>query len=458
MGGNSSTRRVSFESDENDNVMVVKGVRLSENVINRMREPTAPLKPKQEPAHPLSPLLQKPPPSDPKVSLPHSKVETVTHPPLASPPPPPPQPQPEQVPAPTVIDIVLPIPPPSAPASPPASAAFEPDNVSACASASASPNDPIAPTVPPTPPATLAPPVPDVSSSAPSMLPVTIEPILSPVPHPSPHPAEPATPPPRPASGDTLSQQHVEPPSIPPLLETIAPCEPVTPPSQPSVETVSPAPVPEPSPVPPAASAVDEEALRKKITDELQKGLEQERAKAERDLLSWLEAEKARSSAQVQAEAQSHVRSEVSRLLSAERDAAQQSVQQAILKEKIAAEDEQRRVNIYAKKLASKEADLNRQEAFYRDQVARLEEWSAEIYKITTDNYHKAADQVNAKYKRYEWHPVCADLQGQILACYKENAGKTLLCSNLAAKYLECVNSAKQTGKFAASWTEDITC
>ncbi|KAM8882858.1 coiled-coil-helix-coiled-coil-helix domain containing 3a isoform 2-T2 [Synchiropus picturatus] len=310
MGGNSSTRRVSFESDENDNVMVVKGVRLSENVINRMREPTAPLKPKQEAAHPLSPLLQKPPPSDPKVSLPHSKVETVTHPPLASPPPPPPPPPPQ--------------------------------------------------------------------------------------------------------------------------------------PEQPSVETVSPAPVPEPSPVPPAASAVDEEALRKKITDELHKGLEQERAKAERDLLSWLEAEKARSSAQVQAEAKSHVRSEVSRLLSAERDAAQESVQQAILKEKIAAEDEQRRVNIYAKKLASKEADLNRQEAFYRDQVARLEERSAEIYKITTDNYHKAADQVNAKYKRYESRPVCADLQGQILACYKGNVGKTLLCSNIAAKYLECVNSAKQ--------------
>lgn len=46
--------------------------------------------------------------------------------------------------------------------------------------------------------------------------------------------------------------------------------------------------------------------------------------------------------------------------------------------------------------------------------------------------------------RRYEIYPVCADLQGQILACYKENAGKTLNCSNIAALYLQCVNNAKQ--------------
>lgn len=40
--------------------------------------------------------------------------------------------------------------------------------------------------------------------------------------------------------------------------------------------------------------------------------------------------------------------------------------------------------------------------------------------------------------------PVCADLQSQILNCYKENAGKTLLCSSLASLYMQCVNDAKQ--------------
>jgi len=46
--------------------------------------------------------------------------------------------------------------------------------------------------------------------------------------------------------------------------------------------------------------------------------------------------------------------------------------------------------------------------------------------------------------RRYEISPVCTDLQGQILKCYKENAGKTLLCSNIASLYMQCVNRAKQ--------------
>ncbi|GAA6075011.1 coiled-coil-helix-coiled-coil-helix domain containing 3a isoform X1, partial [Tachysurus ichikawai] len=44
----------------------------------------------------------------------------------------------------------------------------------------------------------------------------------------------------------------------------------------------------------------------------------------------------------------------------------------------------------------------------------------------------------------YEISPVCADLQEQIMKCYRENAGKTLLCSNIASLYMQCVNSAKQ--------------
>ncbi|TTG93067.1 Plexin-A4 [Bagarius yarrelli] len=46
--------------------------------------------------------------------------------------------------------------------------------------------------------------------------------------------------------------------------------------------------------------------------------------------------------------------------------------------------------------------------------------------------------------RRYEISPMCADLQGQILTCYRENAGKTLLCSNIASLYMQCVNNAKQ--------------
>ncbi|KAG7258165.1 hypothetical protein CRUP_033565, partial [Coryphaenoides rupestris] len=43
---------------------------------------------------------------------------------------------------------------------------------------------------------------------------------------------------------------------------------------------------------------------------------------------------------------------------------------------------------------------------------------SAQLYKVTTENYHKAADQLSARFKRYEAYPVCTDLQSQILQCY----------------------------------------
>ncbi|XP_031714729.1 coiled-coil-helix-coiled-coil-helix domain containing 3a isoform X1 [Anarrhichthys ocellatus] len=334
MGANSSTRRVSFESDENENISVVKGIRLSENVINRMREPDAPPKLQHAPSPPTltpSPLLR---------------------------------------PVPPLFDPITSLPPP----------------------------------------------------------PPLVEPV-----------APPAPPPPAPSATETVA------------------APPPPPKKQPPVDPVSLAPVPEPVvvpesvsvPPPPAAAAVDEEALRKKLTDELFKSLEQDRAKAEQELQAWVEAEKARAAAQAQDDAQSMVQAEVSRILSVERAAGQESIQQAVIRERIATEDDKLRAQLYeigrkAKQLGAREADLNKQDAFYRGQVARLEERSADFYKVTTENYYKAADQVNAKFKRYEAYPVCADLQGQILACYKDNVGKTLNCSNIAALYLQCVNNTKQ--------------
>ncbi|XP_078138157.1 coiled-coil-helix-coiled-coil-helix domain containing 3a isoform X3 [Centroberyx gerrardi] len=346
MGANNSTRRVSFESDENDNITVVKGIRLSENVINRMREPVVPPQPQSLP-HATTP----PPPP----------VASLTPSPLLRPVPPP-------------FDLVTSLPPPPL----------------------------VEPIVPPAPP----PPAPSATETV----------------------VAPAPPPPQPPR----EQPPVEPVSPIAVPEPVAVPEPLAVPESFAV------------PPPPAAPAVDEEALRKKITDELYKGLEQERAKAERELQAWLEEEKAHASALAQAEAQSRVQDEVSRILTVERAVAQEGLQHAIMRERVTAEDERLRAQLYAKQLEAREAELKKQDAFYREQVAKLEERSAQFYKVTTENYHKAADQVNAKFKRYEVYPVCADLQGQILKCYRENTGQTLHCSNIAAQYLQCVNNAKQ--------------
>ncbi|XP_077450354.1 coiled-coil-helix-coiled-coil-helix domain containing 3a isoform X2 [Stigmatopora argus] len=403
MGANNSTRRVSFESDENDNITVVKGIRLSENVINRMREPSKAPHPKPVPP-PFDPIPSFPPPPSP----PAPPQETVA----------PPPPQPVQVEAPTIIDMVL----PSASLPADVSPAFEPSTapppfVEPVTTTFPSPSDPPACTPLPA----------SVDSVAPLSEPLSPLAFL-------------------PSESDSLSclpasePVAILPPPSPQPQVTVPP--PPPPPPQLAAKSESTVPVPEASPI---APTIDEEAVKKRISDELSEGLEKQRVKAERDLQAWLEAEKSRASAQSQADAKRHVEDEVTRILSAERAAAEGSIHQAVIRERIASEDEKLRVQRYAKQLEAKEADLSKQDAFYREQVARLEEKSAEFYKVTTENYHKAADQVNAKFKRYDTFPMCTDLQGQILACYKENAGKTLLCSNIAAMYLECVNNAKQT-------------
>ncbi|KAG7513486.1 hypothetical protein JOB18_009483 [Solea senegalensis] len=242
MGANNSTRRVSFESDENENVTVVKGIRLSENVINRMREPVTPPKRQQAPspppskAPPLTPLLRPVPPL----------LEPITSLPPLSP----------------LVELAPPAPPPSAP--------------------------------------------------------FVTEPVATP-------PAPPPQPP----------QEKV-------------PVEPVSPAPAPE-PVVVPESSPAPPPPPPPPPVVDEEALRKEISDELHKSFAQERAKAEQELQAWLEKEKARVAKQASTDAQSLVQNEVSKILSVERAFAQENLQQAVIRERIATEDGKLRAQLFDK-------------------------------------------------------------------------------------------------------------
>ncbi|XP_052373186.1 coiled-coil-helix-coiled-coil-helix domain containing 3a isoform X4 [Oncorhynchus keta] len=385
MGANNSRRRVSFESDENDNITVVKGIRLSENVINRMREPIAPLLPPSLPqvpppvAAPSSLLIPVPPlrpPFDPITSLP--PIEPIALPPqppapvteVVAPPPPPM----EQVAAPTIIDMVIP---------PPTLAALKP---------AASPPPPASveqPTVKP-----IAPPPPPAEFIAPT-------------------PCEPIAPPPQPPV------EAFAPPPAPVPVEVVGP--PLPPPT------------PEPEPVavaPPAAHAVDEEKLRKKITEDLQKCLLKERVKAEQELQAWLEEEKVHAASFAEAEAQASVKDEVGRILELERATTHNTLTQAVMREKVSAEDERLRTQLYAKQLELRDQELKKQDAFYREQVARLEDRSAQFYKLSTENYHKAADGINAKFKSYTETqpktPNCKQCRCRSTVARKNSLGRNL--------------------------------
>lgn len=64
-------------------------------------------------------------------------------------------------------------------------------------------------------------------------------------------------------------------------------------------------------------------------------------------MLHRLDAQKAQASAKAQADAKHQVQDEVSRILSAERAVATESLQQAVIRERIATEDEKLRAQLY---------------------------------------------------------------------------------------------------------------
>uniref|UniRef100_A0A803YHS9 Coiled-coil-helix-coiled-coil-helix domain containing 3 n=1 Tax=Meleagris gallopavo TaxID=9103 RepID=A0A803YHS9_MELGA len=142
---------------------------------------------------------------------------------------------------------------------------------------------------------------------------------------------------------------------------------------------------------------------------------------------------------------QAYVRDEFGKILERERISSNEHLTRAILRERAATEEERQKAQRFARQLEEKDRELKKHDAYYKEQLARLEERSAQFYKVTTEQYQKAADEVSARFKRYETQPVCADLQGKILQCYQQHAQETLSCSALASQYLHCVNHAKQS-------------
>ncbi|TTG93069.1 MICOS complex subunit MIC19 [Bagarius yarrelli] len=149
-------------------------------------------------------------------------------------------------------------------------------------------------------------------------------------------------------------------------------------PSKPPVrasEPVAPSPAPpKPSPAAPSGFAVDDAELRRKISEEVQRGLEEERNRTHYELHRWLEKERARLKAQARSDAQAQVQNEVNRILALEKAAALDSAQQAVLRERVNAEDEQLRIKRLAKQLEERDQQLKKQDAFYREQLNKLEE------------------------------------------------------------------------------------
>uniref|UniRef100_A0A8C7YU52 Coiled-coil-helix-coiled-coil-helix domain containing 3b n=1 Tax=Oryzias sinensis TaxID=183150 RepID=A0A8C7YU52_9TELE len=186
------------------------------------------------------------------------------------------------------------------------------------------------------------------------------------------------------------------------------------------------------------------EDLRRRIKAEMEKDLQQEMNQRRQELERQLEEMRARAEAEAKAASRARVEEQVKKTLEEEKAAYVEKLTESIAKERIKSEDEKLAAQLYARKLEEKEEELKKREELRKKQVAKLEAKCAQFYRVSAESFQKGKEETESRFLRFNIQPVCGDLQSQILKCYKENAGRTLMCSSIASAYMQCVNKAKK--------------
>ncbi|XP_029457186.1 MICOS complex subunit MIC25 isoform X2 [Rhinatrema bivittatum] len=141
---------------------------------------------------------------------------------------------------------------------------------------------------------------------------------------------------------------------------------------------------------------------------------------------------------------QAIIQDELVRLAKRELEAAEEKVNLSILRERTYTKEERQKAAQLVKELECKEAELKRLDAFHKEQLARIEKKNAEIYKLTSEQFHTAATNAELRIKKRNFEPLCMGLQAEILKCYQKNKQEVLNCSDLAKEYRQCVRAAQK--------------
>ncbi|XP_059796525.1 MICOS complex subunit MIC25 isoform X2 [Balaenoptera ricei] len=75
-------------------------------------------------------------------------------------------------------------------------------------------------------------------------------------------------------------------------------------------------------------------------------------------------------------------------------------------------------------------------------ETQRSAQLNVETYRLSSQQFHKAASKMEGAIKPRRVEPVCSGLQAQILRCYREHLQEVLLCADLVKAYQHCVGSA----------------
>ncbi|XP_031142231.1 MICOS complex subunit mic25a-like isoform X3 [Sander lucioperca] len=141
---------------------------------------------------------------------------------------------------------------------------------------------------------------------------------------------------------------------------------------------------------------------------------------------------------------QAVLKEELAKVAQREREAAREEMTKAVTRERQHKRQEAENAKQLAQQLQKKDAQLKALDAFYKEQLAQLENRTLERYEQSKDEFHQAASKTEENVRSRNTDPVCPGLQAQILSCYRENRDQTLTCSGLAKEYMQCINAAKK--------------
>ncbi|XP_078595912.1 MICOS complex subunit mic25-a-like isoform X1 [Branchiostoma floridae x Branchiostoma japonicum] len=86
---------------------------------------------------------------------------------------------------------------------------------------------------------------------------------------------------------------------------------------------------------------------------------------------------------------------------------------------------------------------LQERDRYWQDKLHSVEEKNAQLNQLTVEQFNKAAEEVEAKFIKQHYKPVCQDLQEAVMTCYIENPKQTLNCAQQTKAFTNCVENAR---------------
>ncbi|XP_033647121.1 MICOS complex subunit Mic19-like [Asterias rubens] len=73
----------------------------------------------------------------------------------------------------------------------------------------------------------------------------------------------------------------------------------------------------------------------------------------------------------------------------------------------------------------------------------QAEEKNTALLQLTNDQFKQAAEEVEAKFVKHQYVPICQKLQDEVLKCYAANPGRALNCSQEVKAFTTCVEHSR---------------